>query len=199
MSTPARFSSLKWLATAVIRESALKRGDEIIDFCLPDGNGKNVKLFNLLEEGPVVLQFFRGGWCPHCASDLLTLERILPDIKALGSSLIGISPQRVEFSHSTSVELGLTFPLLTDFGNVVAKRFGVVYKLAHEIVEDMEAAGIDLLLANGEAGRSELPIPSTYIIDSQKLIRLALIQEEWTSRLDPEVVLEELRAFWEAD
>jgi peroxiredoxin len=199
MATPAQSASLKWLINAVIKESALKRGDTVANFSLPDRSGTDLNLFERLEQGPVVIQFFRGDWCPHSAADLRILEKIVPDIKALGASPLAISPQRAEFSQSTTTELALTFPVLTDLGNVVAKRFGIVYKLSQGMLNDMKAAGVDLLVANGESGRAELPIPSTYIVDSEKLVRLATIQEEWTSRVDPGVVLDSLRSFWEAD
>jgi peroxiredoxin len=197
--TDVQIASLTWLISTSIKESISKVGDRVADFTLPDDGGKSVRLSELLKQGPVVIQFFRGGWCPHSTADLRALERILPDMKVLGASLIAISPQRVEFSQSTATALGLTYPVLTDIGNVVAKQFGVAYKLAQNFLRDMKSAGVDLLVVNGESGAQELPVPSTFIVNGESLVTLATIQEKWTTRVDPAVILDTLRSFWEAD
>lgn len=80
------------LIASGLKDSALKEGDRVDDFILPDAHGAPVRLRSLLETGPVVISFYRGGWCPYCNIELRGLERALFEIKALGASLVAISP-----------------------------------------------------------------------------------------------------------
>src|SRR6185437_1429159 len=73
--------------------SALKQGDVAPDFALPDTHGHVIALSTLLDRGPVVISFYRGGWCPFCNLELRGLQRVLPEIVRMGASLVAISPQ----------------------------------------------------------------------------------------------------------
>ena len=181
------------LVASGLKETALNEGDRVDDFILPGAHGAPVRLQSLLETGPVVISFYRGGWCPYCNIELRGLERALPEIKALGASLVAISPQLPDNSLSTEEKNHLTFAVLSDVGNVIARRFGIVFKLPDDLLETYEAFNHGLTDMNGEGGATELPVPATYVLDRSGIIRLAFIEEDYTKRLDPQIILEALR------
>jgi peroxiredoxin len=174
--------------------SALREGDVAPDFSLPDARGHVVALKTLLDHGPVVISFYRGGWCPFCNLELRSLQRVLPEIVPMGASLVAISPQLPDSSLSTQEKNRLTFPVLSDVGNIEAKRFGIVFTLPTALVEANRAIGRDLVEINGEAGAAaQLPMPATFVLDKSGVIRLAFVEEDWSKRLDPDIVVDTLR------
>jgi len=189
----ANAQTISELIASGLRASAFKEGDAAPDFALPDTHGRVVALQTLLDGGPVVISFYRGAWCPFCNLELRGLQRVLPQIEQMGASLVAISPQLPDHSLSTEEKNQLTFPVLSDVGNVVAKRFGIVFTLPAALVQAYQAMGRDLVEINGEAGAGQLPIPATFVLDKSGVIRLAFVEEDWSKRLDPEIVLDTLR------
>lgn len=189
----ANAQTISDLIASGLSASALGEGDVAPDFSLPDARGHVVALKILLDRGPVVISFYRGGWCPFCNLELRGLQRVLPEIVQEGASLVAISPQLPDNSLSTQEKNQLTFPVLSDVGNVVAKRFGIVFTLPTALVEANRAIGRDLVEVNGEAGAAQLPMPATFVLDKSGIIRLASVQEDWNKRLDPDIVVDTLR------
>ena len=189
----ANAETISELIASGIRASALKEGDAAPDFALPDTHGTVLALKTLLDRGPVVISFYRGQWCPYCNLELRGLQRVLPQIEQMSASLVAISPQLPDHSLSTEEKNQLTFPVLSDIGNVVAKRFGIVFTLPAALVQAYQAIGRDLVEFNGEAGAAQLPMPATFVLDTRGIVRLAFVDEDWSKRLDPEIVLEALR------
>jgi peroxiredoxin len=140
-----------------------------------------------------VISFYRGGWCPYCNIELRKLLRVLPEIKKLGASLVAISPQLPDNSLTTEEKNHLEFPVLSDVGNVVARRFGIVFTLPEELLQAYESFHHGLRKMNGEDGATELPIPATLVLDRNGVIRFAFVDEDYTRRLDPEFVLGKLQ------
>jgi peroxiredoxin len=189
----ANAQTLSDLVASGLSASALREGDVAPDFSLPDARGHVVALKTLLDHGPVVISFYRGGWCPFCNLELRSLQRVLPEIVQMGASLVAISPQLPDNSLSTQEKNQLTFPVLSDVGNIEAKRFGIVFTLPTALVEVNRAIGRDLVEINGEAGAAELPMPATFVLDKSGVIRLAFVEEDWSKRLDPDIVVYTLR------
>lgn len=178
---------------------ALKPGDRVDDFILMDAHGSPVRLHHLLSRGSVVLAFYRGGWCPYCNIELRGLQRVLDQIQQLGATLVAISPQLPDNSLTTAEKNGLRFPVLSDVGNTVARRFGIVFKLPKDLLATYELFQHGLLEQNGQDGANELPIPATFVLNRQGLIQLAYVDEDYTRRLDPEVVMDTLRELKNTD
>lgn len=171
---------------------ALKEGEQVPNFILPDTLGKDVALADLLAQGPVVIAFYRGAWCPYCNLQLHAYQQILPQIRDLGASLLAISPQTPDKSLTLSEKQALTFPVLSDVGNQVARRFGLVFTLDETVREAYKLVGADLPAYNG-SDSWELPIPGTFIVDRSGLVRLAFVDPNFTTRLDPSALLEALQ------
>jgi peroxiredoxin len=120
------------------------------------------------------------------------LQRSLPEIKSQGAELVTISPQLPDNSLSTAEKLALEFEVLSDVGNKVAKSFGLVFKLSEKMQEIYKNFGIDLPTANGDQS-FELPIPATYVVTKNGIIAFAFIDADYTNRLDPEIIVSELK------
>src|ERR1700737_2025428 len=86
-------------------ENALKEGAQAPNFILPDARGNAVRLSHLLAQGPVVMTFFRGQWCPYCHLALRAYQHALPHIQARGASLLAISPQTPDHSRALAEKL----------------------------------------------------------------------------------------------
>jgi peroxiredoxin len=181
------------LIRSALRESSLREGQRVPDFILMDAHGSSVRLQQLLSCGPVVIAFYRGGWCPYCNIELRGLQRVLPQIRQFGVSLVAISPQLPDHSLSTEQKNHLEFPVLSDVGNTVARQFGIVFKLPADLLATYEAFQHGLETMNGKDGAMELPIPATFVLDRDGVIQLAYVDEDYTRRLDPEIVLDKLR------
>lgn len=174
------------LAASHATDGALKVGDLAPDFILPDAHGGPVRLYSLLKDGPVVLVFYRGGWCPYCNLHLRGFQRRLPEIRELGAQVVAISPQLPDNSLSTQEKNELAFPILSDVGNKVARQFGIVFELSEELLKLYRLFGHTLEDFNGEAGKKELPVPGTFLLDSKGIVRLAHVDVDYTRRLDPD-------------
>lgn len=120
------------------------------------------------------------------------MQRSLPQIKALDGQLVAVSPQLPDNSLSTAEKLDLDFAVLSDVGNRVARDFGLVFKLSDKVQEIYQGFGIDLPGANGDESY-ELPVPATYIVTRDGIIRFAYIDVDYTNRLDPETIIAELK------
>jgi peroxiredoxin len=159
-------------------------GDMLESFTLSDASGAAVTLEQLVEAGPAVIVFYRGGWCPYCNLALRTYQReLLPELAAFGARLVAISPQSPDQSLSTAEKAGLDFTVLSDPGNRVAKRVGIVFLQAAEVLEAQRKLGLDLAQVNAE-GSTELPRPTVLIVDKDRKVRFVDVQPDYTARTE---------------
>ncbi|MGF1667049.1 MAG: peroxiredoxin-like family protein [Acidimicrobiia bacterium] len=176
------------LAESDILEKALREGDLAPMFELPDAFGATVRLADILATGPVVISFYRGNWCPFCNLELRALERELASAKAAGVTLVAISPNTPDVSKDLVDEAQLTFPVLSDHDNLVAKQFNLVYSMIPEHIEYYRDHGRDIGALNG-TGAWELPVPATYVIDQAGVIRYAFVDLNHRVRAEPSDVV----------
>lgn len=175
-----------------IAEKSLKVGEKAPDFNLPNPSGESVNLHSLLEKGPVVLNFYRGGWCPYCNLELNAYQKHLPEIESLGASLVAISPQTPDSSLSTAEKNDLKFDVLSDEGNKTANEFGLVFELAPELHELYLKFGINIPESNGNDSW-EIPLPGTYVIDKDGTVKYAYANADYTKRAEPDEVISKLQ------
>ena len=164
-------------------------GKTVKDFILPDIQGRSVRLYSLLEEGPVILTFYRGGWCPYCNIALRGLQRELPRFRALGAQLIAVSPQLPDESLTTAEKNGLEFPVLSDAGNHVARQLGLCFKLSSGLTELYQQFKHPLEKFNGNEGSNELPVPATFLISTDHTVLRAFVNVDYTKRMEPEDIV----------
>lgn len=165
-------------------DRSLKVGDRVPSFSLPNATGKTVDLASLLGQGPVVLSFYRGAWCPYCNLELRALQGVLPQIQAQGATLVTISPQTPDQSLSTAEKNELTFEVLSDQGNQIARQFGLVFQVPEDLRSIYEGFGINLPAHNGDQS-FELPVAATYVIDTQGIIVYGDVNVDYTHRMEP--------------
>jgi peroxiredoxin len=171
-------------------DHALKVGQSAPEFTLPDAFGNVISLKTLLAKGPVAVSFYRGEWCPFCNIELRGLQEALPKMLELGATLVAISPEKPDYGMAATEKNKLTFPVLSDFGNKVARQFGIVFQVGHELREfSKNVFKNDITLRNGEASY-ELPVPATFVIDAAGVIRFAHVDVDYmTGRAEPEAVV----------
>jgi peroxiredoxin len=154
-----------------------------------------VSLETLLAKGPAVVSFYRGEWCPFCNLELRALQEVLPEMEKLGASLIAISPERPDHGVIATDKNKLTFPVLSDFGNKVARQFGIVFQMGQEVQELARSFFNNDIAVRNADGLYELPVPATYVIDKAGFIRFAHVEVDFmTGRAEPEAVLAALHA-----
>lgn len=180
------------LVDSRIVDNSLKVGDKVPYFTLPNAAEEKVELEKLLQSGAVVISFYRGKWCPYCNLELRAFQEYLPEIESLGASLVAISPQTPDNSLSTVEKNELTFEVLSDVRNQVAREFGLIFTLPEELHPIYKEFGIDLPAHNGDA-TFELPISATYVIAPDRTVIYAFVDPDYTKRLEPKAVVEALR------
>jgi peroxiredoxin len=180
------------LAESGISDRTLKAGEKAPNFILPNVKDRTVELQELLKQGAVVLSFYRGGWCPYCNMELRGLQKALPKIQALGATLVAVSPETPDNSLSTAEKNELTFEVLSDRGNKIAREFGLVFTVPEELRPVYDKFGLDIPAYNGDT-TFELPIPATYVIAPDGTVIHAFANTDYTKRLDPEDIIAALK------
>ncbi len=186
------FSKIEELVNSGIAERTLNEGDELPQINLPNAVGKSINVNSMLKDGPVVISFYRGAWCPYCNLELKALQQALPEIKLLDAQLIAISPNTPDNSISSIEKHGLEFEVLTDAGNKIAKEFRLVFNLAEELRPIYKQFNFDIPKYNGDESW-ELPIPATYIVNTDGKIMHAFVNADYTKRIEPTEIISKLK------
>jgi len=173
-----------------IVEKALKVGDKAPDFTLRNATGQEVTLSTLLQDGPVVLTWYRGGWCPYCNIALAAMQERLPEFRKHGAQLVALTPELPDKSLDTKKKNELGFEVLTDLNHGVARNYGIVFELTPE-VRELYRRFFDLNEFNGaDAGDGTLPLAATYVIDRGGVIRWAFLDADYRKRAEPGDIVE---------
>jgi len=170
-------------------QSAIKVGDTIPEFRLPNAVGKELSLAELLNQGPLLLVFYRGEWCPFCNLALVDIQKHLDSFIAKGVTVAAVSPELPSQSLTTVEKNDLGFQVLSDVGNQFARKLGLVWKQPETLRPVFERFGFDLKVRNGDDS-FEVPIPATLLVDTKGVIRKAHITPDYTERLSAEVALD---------
>jgi len=181
------------LAAMGVADRSLRTGDQVPDFELPNHNGQPRRLSRMLRDGVVVLNFYRGGWCPYCNMELNALQQALPAIRAAGATLVAVSPELPDRASDTQARHALEFDVLSDVGNRVSEAFGLTFELPEQLRAIYTKLGIDVPAFNGDDSFT-LPVPASYVIDSDGVIRYHFVNVDYTQRLEPDTLLGALRA-----
>jgi len=180
------------VAESGIYESAKKTGNRAPDFALKNAAGKEVRLSELLAKGPVVITWYRGGWCPYCNLALAALQEKLPEIQQLGATLVALTPELPEHAEDTTKKGALAFEVLSDVGNRVAREYGVVFKMTPEVATAMRA-GAKTNVRNGDES-DELPLGAAYVIAQDGEIAYAFLDADYRQRAEPARLVDALSA-----
>jgi peroxiredoxin len=192
-ATPERVATME-TATANLRatgieQSALPLGGSLPDVALTDVHGQPVRLKAMQGNRPLVVIFYRGGWCPYCNLELREWQRLLPELQATGAQLVAISPQLPDSSLSTAEKNELAYPVLSDSPLSAAHAFGLAFQMPPELVDLYRSVGHDLPTRNGN-GQWVLPVPATFAFDSQGTVIYRHVEADYRLRAEPQAVLD---------
>lgn len=184
------------LFTAVSLHAQDPKGLNVNDtapvFSAKDQDGKTVDLKEKLKNGPVVLVFSRGQWCPYCNRQLKKLEDSLSLITAKGASLIAISPETSENIDKTIEKTKASYPILHDEGLTIMKSYDVAFTVDDKTIEKYKGYGIDFSKLNGDANGANLPVPAIYVINKEGKIIFRHFDKNYAKRASVAEILEHL-------
>ncbi|WP_419785561.1 peroxiredoxin-like family protein [Pseudodesulfovibrio sp.] len=174
-----------------IADRAVQAGGRVPGFCLTNQQGSERSLEQYLAAGPLVLSFYRGGWCPYCGMELGALQKELPRIAAAGGQVAAIAPETPESSLLNRERFGITYDVLFDQGAQVASDFRLAFVVPEPLRSIYADFGIDIPACNGDDSY-RLPVSATYIIDRDSTVAYRYFDVDYAHRLEPEIIVEEL-------
>lgn len=173
-------------------DPGIKVGESAPDFTLADAHGESIHLSNELKKGPVVLVFYRGAWCPFCNMHLRALQKALPEFKKYNAQLILVTPQQPDKSLDQFKKEKVEFKVLSDLNSNVMKAYKLYYKLDKELNEVYKKHGLNVEAFNGK-GRSELPVPGSFVIDKNAKIIAMHADTDYMQRMEPADIIKALQ------
>ena len=180
------------LIASGLAQRALKAGDKAPDFTLPDPNGRAVSSAALLADGPLIVSFYRGVWCPNYNLDLQSIQEALSKLRKFGANVVAVSPQTSSNSRKSERTNALEFPILSDAHNNVAAAFGLRFTLPHYLVDLYKQLKNDLPAFNGDDSWT-LPMPARYVIARDGTIVYAEVNPDYTLRPEPSDMIPSLQ------
>jgi len=171
-----------------IEDRILPVGAPAPEFALKDSTGKLVRSRDLLALGPLVIKFFRGRWCPYCVTELETWRDLYGKVREAGGLLVAITPQTERQSDFMVGQHGLPFPVLSDPGNTVAEKFGLVYTIPEYHRDYYLSILVNLPFINGDK-TWRLPLPATYVIAKDGKVLHAEAHADFRVRPEPQEAL----------
>jgi peroxiredoxin len=177
------------LAAAGLPEGVLAAGASIANVDLLDVDGTRTTLFDALGDKPSVVVLYRGAWCPYCSIALRAYQaELVPELDRQGAHLVAVSPQTPDGSLSAKEKNELTFTVLSDPGNQIAHQLGVVTAPSPEALEAQRSHGLDLAERNAD-GTTELPMPTTVVVDRDHVVRWIDVHPDYTTRSEPAEII----------
>lgn len=184
--------SIQALKATGIQSRVLKVGDTAPDFALTDATGKTVSSVDLRAQGPLVVKFYRGAWCSYCNVEVRALMGVLGEIHALGATMVAITPETPDEAVTMAEKHALEFPVLSDPGNAVARRYGLVWQLPDHVRDFYSRIGLDLERSNGD-NSWELPIPGNFVVTADGTLLDVFADPDYRVRQEPADVVAAIR------
>lgn len=155
---------------SVAEPKGLNIGDQAPLFTALTQDSTNYSLADSLKEGPVVIIFYRGQWCPVCNRHLSNLQDSLSFIYDKGATVIAISPEKPTLLNKTAEKTGAKFTLLYDEGYKICDSFDVTFQPEKKTRFIYNTAlGADLKNAHSDDSE-RLPVPATFVINKEGII-----------------------------
>ncbi len=186
------------LRNSGLLDRVARPGDRLPSLTLPNAAGERIDLGALSGAGPLVITFYRGGWCPYCNLELRGYQQRLGDFERLGATLVAVSPETPDDTLDTAQKNALAFPVLSDVEGRLADALGIRFQLSPAIKALYQKFGHDLPMRNGDGGWS-LPMPATFIVAKGGVIATVFADPDYRRRLDPEQALAAVATLADAD
>lgn len=185
-------SLVDWLHKEDVASHALQVGDTAPDFLLPDEEGRLHSSKQFREAGPLIVSFYRGGWCPFCSAELRALQAIRNKVDELRAKIVVLSPDTRDLPRRLKRQLDLDLTMLADVDHGVATSYGILFRVPDETRAHYSGLGHDFAHRHGTSDWM-LPIPATYIIDQDGVVRGAFVEPDFTIRQEPSDILSRIR------
>lgn len=173
-------------------ETTPAAGDPMPPFVLPDQSGKLVPLHGLLENGPVVISFHRGQWCPYCRINAEALARLEGEVAGAGARIVAITPNLEQFNRTLQSEAKAHFPILTDLDNGYALQLDLAFRVPDDMRLAMTDFGWDISPYQGSEAWI-LPIPATFVVGTDGIVRDRFVDPDYRRRMAVEDIMAALR------
>ncbi|KAF5872196.1 putative alkyl hydroperoxide reductase thiol specific antioxidant mal allergen protein [Botrytis fragariae] len=167
---------------------ALQPGSPFPPITLPNALSTPISIPTLVLITPLLITFYRGSWCPFCNLALHNLQTHLPFFKSHNITLLAISPQLPDQSLSTVEKHELEFEVLSDVGNVLARKLGILFQQPEEMRPVFEELGHDFEKSNGDASM-EVPVPATFLVGRDGIVKRSFVDPDWTKRVETSMVM----------
>ncbi len=179
---------LERLDAGQVAAQACQPGDPMPGFVLPNAEGRLVESGELLAKGPLVVTFFRGGWCPYCSATLDALEAALPELTRTGGTLVAMTPETGGRALAMKRDRGLHYEVLVDVDLAVAMAFGIVFRTPPLYVELLRRRGVDVAERSGNPAWL-LPVPATFLVGQDGTVARSWVNIDFTQRAEPDEIL----------
>ena len=177
-----------------LSSQCLQVGETVPDFEFIDEDNAAISFYQVLEKGPVVINFFRGYWCPYCKTEIEAYENIQPELERIGCHYFAVSPQKPE----TATGSPANYQVIYDKDNRIAKQFGIVYALEQQEKDLFSSWGLRLDQVHGN-DLWELPVPATFLICKDRTIGYEFVDVDFRARCCPDQLIEEIRHFCQSN
>ena len=175
-----------------IGAAAPKPGDQMPPFLLPGPNARLVGLEDVLANGPAVLSFNRGHWCPFCRIELRTISEHHKEFESLGATAVSIVPDRQAFAAQLDKELGSRVLILSDIDNAYSLGLGLALWLGERLHELMVGRGYHLETYQGSDGWF-VPLPATFVVAPDGRVAASFVDPDFRKRMEPSAILAALK------
>lgn len=176
-----------------VKEKSLKIKDRISPFSLLNASSNIIHAKDIIDKNNyTVLSFYHGSWSNACNKQLKKLEKIKKELKILNTKILALSAQTPQNSLLTRKSNELSYEVLSDKNNTVAKSLGIVFTLSSEFKTIYESFGVDLIQSN-KSNTFELPLPAIFIINKNYEIIFTFIEEDYTKRCETKDILRAIK------
>jgi peroxiredoxin len=180
------------LATAEAGSQTPALGENFPAFILPDQRGRLVALQSLLADGPLVIVFLRGHWCPYCAITAGAIAEIADEVGRLGARVVAITPERRKYVERFGAEVEGAYPILSDIDNGYALSINLAIWVDESMSSLIASAGWDIPTYQGNPSWT-LPIPAVFVLDKHGLVVAKHVNPDYRERADLDEVIASLR------
>ncbi len=163
-------------------------GDRFPEIILPDHRGRYRTLASLLADGPLVLSFNRGGWCPYCVSELESWRAVLPQLQDAGGKFAVVTAETGGRSQALGDIVGPEAVALCDVDHGLALELGLAFHVGSTLIAAYREFGIDLNELYG-GGAGLLPVPATFVVRADSVVEYAFVDPDFRLRAEPEDVV----------
>lgn len=185
--------NIQQMKASGLEKKALKLGDSAPEVEVTIG-GETMPLSYVYGARPLILKFYRGGWCGYCVNELKDLQEVNANVEKAGAQILAITPDTDEMIAKTRETNGLKgFDIVSDKGHAIASKFGLVYDLDSGVADQLKKQGIDLAAYQGD-DKADLSIPATYVINKKGEVIFSYVDADYRNRATKDELFNAIRS-----